>query len=153
MSSVAIFHRSVSFYKRFSDDFPFFLVPWEWILFVYCSNLGISYYTTDSTTGWQGKWRHQNLCESWWKWIFDSLSDDKYPHYSTDLFFDKEFELLQTSKTRNISIIGYKYSKLEREYPIFFFFASLPKKKHGINFYSLTACPVFVHIKLFYWRR
>ena len=134
MSSVAIFHRSVSFYKRFSDDFPFFLVPWEWILFIYCSNLGISYYTTDSTTGWQGKWRHQNLCESWWKRIFDSLSDDKYPHYSTDLFFDKEFELLQTSKTRNISISATNTAS-SRENILSFSFLHLYQKRSTVSIF------------------
>ncbi|XP_062208695.1 histone deacetylase HDT2-like [Phragmites australis] len=45
--------------------------------------------------------------------LIGTLSVDKYPQYVTDLVFEKEFELLHTSKTYNISAIGYKCSKRE----------------------------------------
>ena len=35
-------------------------------------------------------------------------------------FVFAEFELLHSSKTRNISVIGSKFSKLERKYPLSF---------------------------------
>ena len=35
-------------------------------------------------------------------------------------FVFAEFELLHSSKTRNISVIGSKFSKLERKYPLLF---------------------------------
>lgn len=70
--------------------------------------------------------------------LLGTLSDDKYPHFTTDLIFHKEFELLHTSKTRSIFIIGYKYSKLKMcsrknsklrtKYPFFFLLASLLKE-------------------------
>uniref|UniRef100_A0A0A9GI37 C2H2-type domain-containing protein n=1 Tax=Arundo donax TaxID=35708 RepID=A0A0A9GI37_ARUDO len=45
--------------------------------------------------------------------LIGTLSVDRYPQYRTDLVFEKEFELLHTSKTSNISAIGYKFSKSE----------------------------------------
>ncbi|CAO1942726.1 unnamed protein product [Urochloa humidicola] len=47
--------------------------------------------------------------------LIGTLSDDKYPHYATELIFEKEFELRHTSLTRKISILGYKYNRLERK--------------------------------------
>jgi hypothetical protein len=49
--------------------------------------------------------------------LLGTLSIDKYPQYTTDLVFEKEFELLHTSKTSNISVIGYKFSGLKKRYP------------------------------------
>jgi hypothetical protein len=61
--------------------------------------------------------------------LLGTLSDDKYPHYRTDMSFEEEFELLHTSETRSISIIGFKRSKLGRKYPFPFFpFLHLYKK-------------------------
>ncbi|KAL6840373.1 hypothetical protein ACP4OV_030183 [Aristida adscensionis] len=40
--------------------------------------------------------------------LIGTLSVDKYPQHGTDLVFEKEFELLHTSKTSSISVIGYK---------------------------------------------
>ncbi|XP_066316722.1 histone deacetylase HDT3-like [Miscanthus floridulus] len=42
-----------------------------------------------------------------------TLSDDKYPHHKTDLYLEEEFELLHSSKTRSISVIGNNFSNLE----------------------------------------
>lgn len=82
--------------------------------------------------------------------LIGTLSDDKYPHFVTGLIFEKEFELLHTSKTRNISIIGYKYNKLRRQYPLLFLACIFTKRSTSINFCSLTGCPFFIHIQLFY---
>jgi hypothetical protein len=40
-------------------------------------------------------------------WI-GTLSVDKYPQCKTSLVFEKEFELLHTSKTSTISALGFK---------------------------------------------
>ncbi|KAL6616582.1 hypothetical protein ACP70R_038852 [Stipagrostis hirtigluma subsp. patula] len=47
--------------------------------------------------------------------LIGTLSVDKYPQHTTDLVFEKEFELLHTSKTSNISAIGYKFSDVCRK--------------------------------------
>lgn len=63
--------------------------------------------------------------------LLGTLSDDKYPHYITDLSFE-EFELLHTSETRNISIIGFKYSKLGRKYHFLFFLYCIFTKRNKV---------------------
>ncbi|KAL6840372.1 hypothetical protein ACP4OV_030182 [Aristida adscensionis] len=47
--------------------------------------------------------------------LIGTLSVDRHPQYATELVFEKKFEFLHTSKTRNISIIGYKFHELERK--------------------------------------
>ncbi|KXG33961.1 histone deacetylase HDT2 [Sorghum bicolor] len=47
------------------------------------------------------------------EFLIATLSDDKYPHHRTDLYLEKEFELLHSSKTRSISVIGNNFSNLE----------------------------------------
>uniref|UniRef100_A0A0A9H363 Hdt102 n=1 Tax=Arundo donax TaxID=35708 RepID=A0A0A9H363_ARUDO len=49
--------------------------------------------------------------------LIGTLSVDRHPQYTIELVFEKEFELLHTSKTSNISVIGYKFSECERKYP------------------------------------
>ncbi|KAK3166282.1 hypothetical protein QOZ80_1AG0043820 [Eleusine coracana subsp. coracana] len=39
-----------------------------------------------------------------------TLSVIRHPQYVTELIFEKQFELLHTSKTSNISFMGYKFS-------------------------------------------
>ncbi|XP_021305986.1 histone deacetylase HDT2 isoform X2 [Sorghum bicolor] len=49
------------------------------------------------------------------KFLIGTLSVDKYPQYTTSLVFEKEFELLHTSKTSTISALGYKFSETSTE--------------------------------------
>ncbi|KAJ1286729.1 hypothetical protein BS78_03G374600 [Paspalum vaginatum] len=50
------------------------------------------------------------------EFLIGTLSVDKYPQYTTSLVFEKEFELLHTSKSTNISALGFKISKCERKF-------------------------------------
>lgn len=45
--------------------------------------------------------------------LMATLSVFRHPQYATELVFDKEFELLHTSKTSNVSFIGYKFKEGE----------------------------------------
>lgn len=76
------------------------------------------------------------------EFLIATLSDDKYPHHRTDLYLEKEFELLHSSKTRSISVLGNNISNLEIKYPFCFFYAE--KLKYELC--SLTACLVFIDI-------
>ncbi|TVU36109.1 hypothetical protein EJB05_18025, partial [Eragrostis curvula] len=42
--------------------------------------------------------------------LMATLSAFRHPQYATELVFEKEFEILHTSKMRNISVIGYRFS-------------------------------------------
>ncbi|WVZ67737.1 hypothetical protein U9M48_016780 [Paspalum notatum var. saurae] len=46
------------------------------------------------------------------EFLIGTLSVDKYPQYTTSLVFEKEFELLHTSKSTNISALGFKISNI-----------------------------------------
>lgn len=79
------------------------------------------------------------------KFLIGTLSVDKYPQYTTSLVFEKEFELLHTSKTSTISALGYKFRHCNRKYP-FFLLSSIFSKKLEHKFLFLNRFSVFYHI-------
>ena len=74
-----------------------------------------------------------------------TLSVDKYPQYTTSLVFEKEFELLHTSKTSTISALGYKFRHCKRKYPSILL-SSIFSKKLEHKFLFLNRFSVFYHI-------
>lgn len=48
--------------------------------------------------------------------MLGTLSVDNHPHVLADLVFKKEFELLHSSMTSNISFIGYKFDIIKRSH-------------------------------------
>lgn len=63
------------------------------------------------------------------KFLIGTLSVDKFPQHTTSIVFEKEFELLHTSKTSTISALGFKYINIKRKYPSILH-SSIFSKKH-----------------------
>ena len=80
--------------------------------------------------------------------LIGTLSVDKYPQCKIGLVFEKEFELMHTSKNSNISAIGFKFREGKRKYP-FISHSSMFGKKLWNNVlflnYLLYLCPHLIH--------
>jgi hypothetical protein len=57
-----------------------------------------------------------------------TLSVDKYPQCKIGLVFEKEFELLHSSKTSNISALGFTFREHKIKYPFILHFSMFGKK-------------------------
>lgn len=77
--------------------------------------------------------------------LIGTLSVGKHTQCTIGLVFEKEFELLHTSKNSSISALGYKFIGHERKYP-FILHSSMLGKKLSNNILFLNCLLCLIHI-------